>query len=86
MSLVTPEHWKEVLGDMPMPEGATPEMMWAAIDAISEMNEIDETLQNIALYQGMRDDWIKRHDGSTEGEAVRLYNEIIDFYRGKLNG
>lgn len=85
-SLVTQEYWTDMLGDMPMPEGATPEMVWAAIEAMQQLDEIDEALKNVKTYQKMRDYYVNSHGGIEDSDAVKWYDEIIDFYRGKLNG
>lgn len=86
MTLVKEEHWKYYLGDMPMPPDATVEMMWAAIEAIEKMDEVEKTLKEIETFTKMRDDYIYYNKNAEGSDAVKWYNEIIDFYREKLNG
>lgn len=49
--MIQEEHWREVLDGMPMPPDATPEMMWAAYDALQEIKERDESLVMLKWYQ-----------------------------------
>lgn len=86
MTVLKQEHWSYYLGDMPMPPDATVEMMWAAYDAMEQMKEVDDTLKEIELFTKMRDDYINYHENADGSDAVKWYNEIIEFYTEKLNG
>ena len=86
MSALREEHWRYYLGEMPMPPDATVEMMWAAYDAMQQMEEVDYVLKEIETFTNMRDDYLSYHTNAEQSDAVKWYNEIIDFYREKLNG
>ena len=61
------ERWKSLLGNVPMPEGATNEMMWAARDAIEEMDEREEVVAMMKIHE----------------ESKKHYEELCDFWEGK---
>lgn len=67
--LVTEEHWKDWLGDMPMPEGATSDMMYAAYDALKEIEDREEDLKMLQWYQ----------------ESKINYEKKIEFWKTKTN-
>lgn len=99
MSLVNEEHWKFWLGDMPMPEGATFEMMWAARDVIDNISDIEYALEMIQEYSAIEKDWQprwvyvqkQRHLGGKHEEEyqnvkkiIQAIKEIIEFHRERL--
>jgi len=99
-SLVTPEYWKMWLGDMPMPEDATTDMMWAAHDAMQEFEARDEDIRMINWYEESkkhyvkkREFWLPRTNEPDYVDKLRIYDNIleqidegIEFLREQLNG
>lgn len=71
-SYVTEDHWRERVGQFPMPEGATAEMLWAAEDALRDMSELDEAVKGMGEIQEIRDKWAVRL------ENARIQVEVIN--------
>lgn len=91
--MIKEEHWREVLGNMPMPPDATVEMMWAAYDALHQMDEVEEALKELPYHEGMREHYQTRLNTETDPQKratlisiLKSCDEIIDFYREKLHG
>lgn len=96
--LVTKEHWQDWLGDMPMPEGATAEMMYAAYDALKEIEQREEDLKTLEWYQESREHYVKKiefwktktnepdyHEKlATLENILRLIDEGIELMRERL--
>lgn len=61
MSLVTPVHWEFWMGDKPMPEGCTREMMFAMYDAIKKIEDRDYALEQVKFYEGLFREWLPRY-------------------------
>ena len=92
MSLVSHDRWSFWLGDMPMPDGATDEMMWAAYEALNTIQCQEEAIQGISscmesltLYES----WL--NDARSKGEPtesieniINLTNVTLDIYRSWL--
>ena len=85
------------LGDMPMPEGATSEMMWAAYEEIQKIESRDYAVEQLAWYEGMWRKLLKRYkeleanddDESREKlvhvkESIKLVKEGIEMFREEL--
>lgn len=82
------------LGDMPMPEEATDEMMMAAAHAIEEMERKDEAIEGITFFTEILERDKKKlaeAEGYGDTEAcdtlnsiMKTTNEIIDKYRSWL--
>ena len=98
-SPVTPDHWRERLGDMPMPENATAEMMWAAEDAVYDMDSIEQTLKDIKEFENIWRIWLPRYRAANEQkhlneahrkefenieDIMRSLKTIIELYRKQL--
>ena len=99
-SLVTKEHWEFWLGNMPMPEGATTEMMWAARDALDKIEDREEDLKMITWYRESQEAYLEKRkfwvankkDEPDYAEKLALYDSIlgtiqegIDFLMERLN-
>ena len=91
--MITEEHWRDMLGDMPMPPDATVEMMWAAYDALHSMDEVEEALKEIPYHEKMLEHYQNRlkqekdpQKLATLRSIVKSCEEIIGIYREKLNG
>lgn len=83
--LVTPDHWQLWLGDMPMPEDATLEMMYAAYDAMTEFENKDEDFKMLAwhqeskeVYTKRREFWVKRTHEPDYAEKLETYDSILN--------
>lgn len=100
-SYVTEDHWREYLGDNPMPEDATAEMLWAAQDALEEMEDRDNLLKRITFYENEWRKEIKLYRTAREERGIgteyeqkyqkietklKSLKEIIELYRELLNG
>jgi len=86
------------LGDMPMPEGATVDMMWAAYDALQEIEDRDEAIRMIAWYEDSKSKWEREYEYWKDKkdlpqyaskmkhipEILKLIDEGIELYREKL--
>lgn len=98
---LTQEEWSAWLGDMPMPEGATMDMMWAARAALAQMKGVDDAVEGLAQFQEIKAKWMPRYEETKrdryknkEGEAayrtlcsiMKSIDEIIEFYRENING
>ena len=83
-SSVSEEYWCSYLGDMPMPEDATMEMFWAARGALDSMEYLEETLDNIKTFERIESFYQNKGEKSIDG--LKWAREILDFYRGELNG
>lgn len=94
MSEVTPFIWSVWLGDMPMPEGATREMMDAALEAVNELERRDEAADGILYHTKTLEHYEKRlTEAIDNGEPtetlqsiVKTTKEIIETYQGWLYG
>lgn len=94
MSQVPPERWARWLGEMPMPEGATEEMMWAAFDAVQQMERQEEAITGIAFFTEFLEKnekrlWEAEQFGDTEAcetlkSIIKTTKEIIETYRNRL--
>ncbi len=94
MNQFSPEKWSLWLGNMPMPEDANEEMMWAAYDAIQEMERRDEAVRDIAFFSKMlehdkellkeAEDWSDTEKADTIRHIIDITNDIINTYRSKL--
>lgn len=89
--MIKEEHWREVLGNMPMPPDVTVEMIWAAYDALHSMDEVEEALKEMPYHQEMREHYSKRLEKETDpskiatlNSIIKLIDEILEIYRERL--
>lgn len=100
MSLVSEERWKGWMGDMPMPEGCTSEMMWVMYDTIKRIEDKEYAAEQIEFYESL---WrkniraytlLEKHKDEDEVfmidyknmlEVMKLIKEGIVFYRKWLS-
>jgi predicted RNA binding protein with dsRBD fold (UPF0201 family) len=91
---VTPYQWAMWLGDMPMPEGATRDMMMAAVEAIDEMERRDEAIEGITTFSEFlkrdkqrlkeAEEWQDTEKMETLKSIIKTEKEIINTYRSWL--
>ncbi len=92
MSEVSEFIWRLWLGDMPMPEGATREMMEAAIEAVERIDRQDEAVEGLEYHtkslahyeERLKEARSKGEDTKTLESIVKTTNEIIETYRSWL--
>lgn len=92
MKEVTPFIWSIWLGEMPMPDGATHEMMDAAIGAMNELERKEEAAEGIMYHSKSLEHYENRlqevqskgEDTKTLESIVKTTKEIIETYQGWL--
>lgn len=91
---ITPEYWSIWCGDMPMPEGATYDMMMAAYDAIKAMERQEEAIEGIATFSDyLERDKARLKEAKEWGDVdkyevleniIKTEKSIIETYRSWL--
>lgn len=86
MSLAEEDSWGFWLGDMPMPEGATREMMWAAVDALAEIEKKEDAAEGIAFHSKSLTHYEQRlAELKAKGEPTETVENIIEITEEILN-
>lgn len=83
--IVTQEYWESWLGDMPKPEDATVDMMWAAYEAVKKFEDEEEDVKMIAWYTESKEEYIGRREllltktnKPDFAEKLAMYDSILE--------